>query len=47
MELDPLYVDALVRRWQRYANKTAIRESDRVSFDEAANSAAPTPEAQA
>ena len=33
MELDPLYVDVIIRRWQEYAGKQAVRESDGVLFD--------------
>ena len=34
MELDPRYVDVIVRRWQEWTGKTATRESDGVAFDE-------------
>ena len=33
MELDPKYVDTIVRRWQDYTGKNATRESDGVAFD--------------
>ncbi len=33
MELDPKYVDTIVRRWQEYTGKNATRESDGVEFD--------------
>jgi predicted methyltransferase len=33
MELDPKYVDVIVRRWQDWTGKLATRESDRVAFD--------------
>ena len=33
IELDPKYVDVIVRRWQSYAGAQAIRESDGVAFD--------------
>ncbi len=33
IELDPKYVDVIVRRWQDYAGAQAIRESDGVAFD--------------
>jgi len=33
MELDPKYVDTIVRRWQDYTGKNATRESDGVEFD--------------
>jgi len=36
MELDPRYVDVIVRRWQAWTGKAANRESDRVMFDELA-----------
>ena len=33
MELDPKYVDTIVRRWQDHSGKKATRESDGVAFD--------------
>lgn len=36
IELDPKYVDVIVRRWQDYSGAQAIRESDELSFDEVA-----------
>jgi hypothetical protein len=33
IELDPKYVDVIVRRWQDYAGAKAIRLSDGVAFD--------------
>ena len=33
IELDPKYVDVIVRRWQDYAGAQAIRQSDGVTFD--------------
>ena len=33
MELDPKYVDVVVRRWQEFAGQKAVRESDGVDFD--------------
>jgi DNA modification methylase len=33
IELDPKYVDVIVRRWQGYAGAQAIRQSDGVVFD--------------
>lgn len=33
MELDPKYVDVIVRRWQDWSGKKAIRQSDGVEFD--------------
>lgn len=40
MELDPKYVDVIVRRWQGWTGKHATRESDGVLFDDqAANDA--------
>jgi DNA modification methylase len=35
MELDPKYVDVIVRRWQEFTGKTATLESSGVSFDDA------------
>ena len=34
MELDPIYVDVIVRRWQDYTGKKALRESDGLAFDQ-------------
>jgi DNA modification methylase len=34
IELDPKYVDTIVRRWQDYAGAQALREADRVKFDD-------------
>ena len=36
MELDPKYVDVIVRRWQDWTGKLATRESDGVGFDDLA-----------
>lgn len=33
MELDPLYVDASIRRWQRYTGDQAVHASSGRSFD--------------
>ncbi|WP_196297813.1 DNA-methyltransferase, partial [Xanthomonas albilineans] len=32
IELDPKYVDVIVRRWQDYTGQAAIRASDGVTF---------------
>ena len=32
MELDPKYVDVIVRRWQDYAGKKATRQIDGAAF---------------
>jgi len=34
IELDPKYVDTIVRRWQDYAGKQTTREADGVKFDD-------------
>ena len=34
MELDPIYVDTIVRRWQRFACKSAVHQKTGRSFDE-------------
>ncbi|WP_436643984.1 site-specific DNA-methyltransferase [Microbaculum sp. FT89] len=34
MELDPLYVDVAVRRWQAFTGKAAMREADGRTFEE-------------
>ena len=33
MELDPKYVDVIIRRWQDYTGQQAVRESDKMMFD--------------
>jgi len=37
MELDPKYVDVIIRRWQTYSGQQAVRESDGRLFDELAS----------
>ena len=39
IELDPKYVDVIVRRWQDWTGKQATRESDGVVFDDQAANA--------
>jgi hypothetical protein len=34
IELDPKYVDVIVRRWQDWTGQQATRESDGVAFDD-------------
>ena len=34
MELDPKYVDTIVRRWEDHSGKKATRESDGATFSE-------------
>ena len=36
MELDPKYVDVIVRRWQQYTGKDAVLEGDGRTFNEIA-----------
>ena len=36
VELDPKYVDVIVKRWQEYSGKKATRQSDGVAFDDLA-----------
>lgn len=42
MELDPKYVDVIVRRWQDYTGQQAVRESDGTAFDQAAKASSVT-----
>jgi DNA modification methylase len=35
LELNPVYVDVIIERWQNYTGKKAVRESDGVEFDHA------------
>lgn len=37
IELDPKYVDVIVRRWQDFTGRQAAREADGVAFDQAAS----------
>ena len=39
IELDPKYVDVIVRRWQEYAGAQAVREADGVKFDDLVSAA--------
>ena len=39
IELDPKYVDVIVRRWQEYAGAQAVRELDGVRFDDLVSAA--------
>ncbi len=34
MELDPKFVDVIIRRWQEYSNMDAVRESDGKTYRE-------------
>ena len=34
MELDPKYVDVIIRRWQDYTGNQAVRQADDIVFDE-------------
>ena len=34
IEIDPLYVDTAIRRWQKYTGATAVRACDERSFDD-------------
>lgn len=37
MELDPVYCDVIIKRWQEFTNKKAVLESDGKTFDEISN----------
>jgi hypothetical protein len=37
IELDPIYVDCIICRWQEYANDDAVLEGTRQTFAEVAN----------
>jgi DNA modification methylase len=41
MELDPKYVDVIVKRWQEYTGKTATLDGDGRTFDEIAGARVP------
>ncbi|GHU29249.1 hypothetical protein FACS1894152_7550 [Bacilli bacterium] len=34
MELDPKFCDLIIRRWQNYTGREAVRENDSVKFNE-------------
>ena len=36
MELDPVYVDVIIKRWQEFTGRDAVRESDNKKFNELA-----------
>jgi DNA modification methylase len=40
MELDPIYADVIVRRWQAWTKDEATREADGLTFDQAAEAPA-------
>ena len=40
IELDPKYADVAVQRWQEFTGKSAMREGDSRSFDDAAMASA-------
>jgi DNA modification methylase len=44
MELDPKYVDVIVRRWQAWTGQQASRASDGVAFDQLASAVSPAAE---
>jgi DNA modification methylase len=41
MELDPKFVDVIVRRWQDFTGKKAVHEDDGITFDEMAEARKP------
>jgi len=43
MELDPKYCAVIIRRWQEWSGKTAVRERDGVRFDDLASAAEAAP----
>jgi DNA modification methylase len=36
LEIDPLYVDAAIRRWQAYTKRDALLQTTAATFDEVA-----------
>ena len=44
MELDPKFADVIVKRWEEYTGKKAVREADGVCFEEAGQQARPAAE---
>ena len=47
MELDPLYVDTAIRRWQQQSGKKAIHVQSGLRFDEREAQLANTPKESA
>ena len=45
LEIDPAYMDVIVRRWRRLTGKTAVLDGDGRSFDEIATERGPVREA--
>jgi DNA modification methylase len=43
IELDPKYVDVIVRRWQAWTDRSTVREQDGVAFDDLLVNALPVP----
>ena len=39
IEIDPLYVDVIIRRWQAFTGKQAVNSSNGCSFEELAREA--------
>jgi hypothetical protein len=39
IEIDPLYVDVAIRRWQAFTGKQATRQADAMAFDAIAEAA--------
>ena len=37
LELDPKFVDVIVKRWEEYTGEVALRDADQVSFSQAGN----------
>ena len=43
MELDPKFVDVIVKRWEEYTGQQAVRSEDGVKFAELTTSAGDAP----
>jgi DNA modification methylase len=41
IELDPKFVDVIIKRWEDYTGQQAVREDDGVKFSEASEKALP------
>jgi 16S rRNA G966 N2-methylase RsmD len=44
MEIDPLYVDTAIRRWQRHTGGSAVHAATGIRFDDAAQDSIPSPQ---
>jgi DNA modification methylase len=46
IELDPKFVDVIIKRWEEYTGQQAVREDDGLKFSEASEKTLPDPAVQ-